>query len=107
MANIKFNYLYRDGGNYKVYGSHIFENPDNISIIQIEEAIKRSLIDGEFFNPKEWDLEPLKFDDWNQELDHLWNEFESIELTSEHSTSGKSITKFLKIITFFEPSARF
>jgi hypothetical protein len=107
MANIKFNYLYRDGGNYKVYGSHVFENPENVAVIDIEEAIKRSLIDGEFFNPKEWDLVPLKFDDWNQELDHLWNEFESIELTAEESTANKSIKRFLERIKFLEPYARF
>ncbi len=50
--SIKFNYLYRDGGNFKVWGCEIFSNPDSISPNKIEERIKHSLIDGEFLIPK-------------------------------------------------------
>lgn len=37
--NIKLNYLYRDGGNYKVWGYEVFSNPDLLSIKGIEEKI--------------------------------------------------------------------
>jgi hypothetical protein len=37
----------------------------------------------------------LKHDDWVPELDHTWNEFDSIELTQEEPTIDCSITEFL------------
>ena len=30
-SNLKFEYLYRDAGNYKQYGSMVFDNPTRIS----------------------------------------------------------------------------
>lgn len=96
--NIKFNYLYRDGGNYKVWGSEVFSNPDSLSIENIEEKIRKSLIDGEFFDPKYWKVKRLKHEDWVPELDHTWNEFDSIEMTEEEVTIGYSITEFLDVI---------
>jgi hypothetical protein len=94
-SNIKFNYLYRDGGNYKVWGSEIFSNPDSLLLNEVEERIRKSLIDGEFFDPKYWMVKRLKHDDWVPELDHTWNEFDSIELTQEEPTIDCSITEFL------------
>lgn len=97
--NIKFNYLYRDGGNYKVWGSEIFSNPDSFHLGMIEKRIRESLIDGEFFDPKYWKVKRLKHDDWVPELDHTWNEFDSVEITVEAPTVDYSITKFLDEIT--------
>ena len=97
-SNIKFNYLYRDGGNYKVWGSEILSNPDSISLIEVEARIREFLIDGEFFDPKYWKVKRLKHDDWVPELDHTWNEFESIEITDEDPTVDFSITEFLERI---------
>lgn len=96
--NIKFNYLYRDGGNFKVWGFEIFSNPDSIELNSIEERIKHSLIDGEFFDPKNWSVSRLKFDDWVPELDHTWNEYDSIEITTEEPTIHYSIKDFLEVI---------
>ncbi len=94
-SNIKFNYLYRDGGNSKVWGSEIFSNPDSLPLNEVEERIRKSLIDGEFFDPKFWKVKRLKHDDWIPELDHTWNEFDSIEMTIEEPTVDYSITEFL------------
>lgn len=107
MTNIKFNYLYRDGGNYKIHGSEFFTNSGNLSVDEIERIVKEALIDGEFFDPKKWDIQLLKFDNWDSELDHFWHEFESVELTSEQSTSDNSIADFLETITSLAASARF
>ena len=47
--NIKFNYLYRDGGNYKKFYSIIFDNNQSVSVDALETLIKSKLIDGEWF----------------------------------------------------------
>lgn len=96
--NIKFNYLYRDAGNFKVLGYEVFSNPDCLELATVEEKIRQSLIDGEFFDPKYWKLKRLKHDDWIPELDHTWNEFDSVEITEEDSTFNFSVSEFLKVI---------
>lgn len=96
--NIQFNYLYRDAGNYKVWGFEIFSNPDSLDLSYIESEIRKSLIDGEFFDPKEWKVTRLKHDDWVPELDHTWNEYSSIEFTNERTTVPYSVTEFLAAI---------
>jgi len=40
MINICFNYLYRDYSDYKNHGSIIFSNPNNLSLEEIEAAIR-------------------------------------------------------------------
>lgn len=93
--NIKLNYLYRDAGNYKLHGATIFPNPENLPVSEIEKEIKSRLIDGEFFEPSKWKLTALGFEKWNDDLDHFWNEYESIQTTSEKPTINKTIAKFL------------
>jgi hypothetical protein len=97
-SNIKFNYLYRDCGNYKVWGSEVFSNPDLLPLKSVEDKIRKSLIDGEFFNPTYWEVKRLKHEDWVPELDHTWNEFDSIENTVIEPTSDYSMTEFLTLI---------
>lgn len=80
--NIKFNYLYRDGSNYKNYRSIVFGNPNCIPIHQIENTILTNLIDGEFFYAEKWDLPILFFEELNCD-DHGFHEFKSIELTTD------------------------
>ncbi len=96
--NIKFNYLYRDGGNYKVWGYEVFSNPESLELCVVEEKIRESLIDGEFFDPEYWKVKRLKHDDWIPELDHTWNEYYSIEFTDESPTISFSITELLNVI---------
>ncbi len=95
MRNIQFNYLYRDAGNYKVFGHAIFSNPDGLDIDQIEKSIKLALIDGQFFEPAKWGLTQLTFADWDDEEDHFWNEYESVEVTNAIPTATLSITELL------------
>lgn len=97
--NIQFNYKYRDPGNYKVFGYVIFANPDEYTLDFVENSIRPSLIDSEFFDPTIWNLPRLKFNDLISDADHSWNEYESIEYTSERSTQEKSITEFLEFIS--------
>ncbi len=78
MQNIKFSYLYRDGGNNKNYGFLIFSNPDDIDLLEFENIIKSKLIDGIWFYVNEWKLPDLNFKQWDDEIDHIWHEFERV-----------------------------
>lgn len=96
--NIKFNYLYRDAGNYKTFGYEVFANPHNLSLDEIEKAIRAALIDEEYFYPEKWNVKRLKFEDFIEDFDHSWNEFESVEYTKESATHRMSISEFLHVI---------
>ena len=95
--NIKFNYLYRDAGNYKVAGFVIFKNPEKLQFDFIENEIPKHLIDSEFFDPYRIKIPRLKHLDfpYDPELDHSWNEFSSIEMTEEPANDERSIQTFL------------
>ena len=93
--NIKFNYLYRDAGNYKEYGEIVFTNQDSKSL----EEIELTLIEGEFFIPEKWNVPRLSFDNYLPELDHDYHEFESLELTNENSIRHCDISTFLMEIS--------
>jgi len=93
--NIKFNYLYRDAGNYKEFGETIFTNQDSKSLQEIELAIRKNLIEGEFFIPEKWNIPRLTFDSYSPELDHDYHEFESVEVTDENQSESVDISTFL------------
>ena len=86
--NIKLNYLYRDGGNYKQYHEEVYTNLNALSIEEIETRIRKQLIDGDWFYNHNWDLKDL----------HLtFHEFDCIEITSEQPTKG-DISQLLRLI---------
>jgi hypothetical protein len=95
MPNIKFSYLYRDGGNYKNYGYVVFANPDNLDLVEIRRIIHAKLIDQTWFYAHEWKVPDLNFDKWNIELDVTWHEFECIEYTNQEVDSLRDIQEFL------------
>jgi hypothetical protein len=93
--NIRFNYLYRDGGNYKQYGSFVFSNPHHRASREVEQSIRSALIDGEFFNVSQWQLPDLREQEWDDELDHDWHEFESVQEIEDDGNAYPSIDDFL------------
>lgn len=93
--NIKFNYLYRDAGNYKEFSDIIYTNKDSKSIQEIELEIRNKLIEGEFFIPEKWNIPRLTFDSYSPELDHEYHEFESVEFTNDNPTENFDISDFL------------
>ena len=97
--NIKFNYLYRDAGNYKQFSDIVFTNKNSLSLQEIELAIRKNLIEGEFFIPEKWNTPRLSFEDYSPELDHDYHEFESLEVTNEPPTENCDISNFLAGIT--------
>jgi hypothetical protein len=98
MPNIQFNYLYRDAGNYKKYDSVIFANPDNIELSELETLIRSKLIDHEWFYVDQWKVPDLHFGTWDNELDHTFHEFESIEYTEEAANTEIALAEFMGLI---------
>jgi hypothetical protein len=86
MPNIKFNYLYRDAGNYKTHGYVVFTNPEGVSLQQMEERIRAKLIDGIWFYAHKWPVPDLHSQKWDDELDHTFHEFEGLEYTNQAPT---------------------
>jgi hypothetical protein len=93
-TNIKFNYLYRDSGNYKQFGNIVLSNLNNIAVDLIEDIVRGNLIDEEFFDAHKWGVPLLLFDTKNED-DHEWHEFERIEMTDEPPFSGLAIEDLL------------
>ena len=79
MPNIKFNYLHRDGGNYKNYSFVIFANRDNLNLREIEDRIRTKLIFDKYFYAHEWGVPALFFPFFDPVSDPSWHEFESVE----------------------------
>jgi len=96
--NVRLSYLYRDAGNYKKYGEVIFTNPEAIDIGNIKQRITSKLIDGEFFIPKEWEIDPLAIDNCFSEMDHEWHEFVDISLTNTSAKEDQSISNLLRLL---------
>jgi len=96
MPNFKFYYHYRDGANYKNHSCIIFNNPNNLLLADVELIIQQKLIEDTWFYADKWNLPDLHFDKWDNEIDHTWHEFESIELTDD--VGQQDIEDFLKAI---------
>ena len=96
-VHIKFNYLYRDGANYKNWGWEVFSNNEGITIAEVNNAIRDALIDEQWFYVDKWKLPDLHFEKWDNETDHLWHEFDCVEETDEAITMG-DISEFLSTI---------
>ena len=98
MPNIKFSYLYRDGGNYKNYGSVIFENSNGITLETLNAAIQSKLIDRTWFYAEAWGLPDLRTNPFDVETDPTWHEFESVEYTADQATICFSIGYFIEML---------
>lgn len=99
MPNIQFNYLYRDGGNYKEYDFLIFANPDNIELSEIENLLKSKLLWGEWFYADEWKLPELFLPFFDFKIDPSWHEFESVEYTDEAANSPITLAEFMAAVS--------
>jgi hypothetical protein len=95
MPNIKFNYLYRDSGNYKKFISVIFSNPDGIELLEFEALIKSKLIWDIWFYAKEWHLPEIFTDIVDFRVDPTWHEFEGIAYTIEEPNTALDLEEFV------------
>jgi hypothetical protein len=100
--NIKFNYLYRDAGNFKTYGCVIFTAPNPIDLERLDQRIRDSLIDQEYFFAAKVSVPDLHATTWDYDLDHSWHEYEGLELTGELSNDQdkRDIDTFVSTFNF-------
>ncbi|MGZ3812885.1 MAG: hypothetical protein ACXVB0_09555 [Mucilaginibacter sp.] len=96
MPNIKFNYRYRDGANYKNHDFVIFKNDHSIGIDELEFLIKSKLIDETWFYADEWKLPELFFSFFDYKTDPTWHEFKCVECTDEAANSKLTLSQFVQ-----------
>lgn len=99
MANIKFNYLYRDASNFKKWASVVFANPNNFSVDDIGDSLRSNFLPDQLFIAHQIRVPqaflfveyPLTVDD------HCFHEFYSVEPTPDatNDTFDRSILAFL------------
>ena len=100
MDNIRFNYLYRDGSNYKSWGEIVFPNPDQLSADEIDKRLTKAFLPDKLFIASQV-LVPEKFLFLSgnfTEFDHCYHEFDCIEICKEKPSDklGRSILEFIK-----------
>jgi hypothetical protein len=86
--------MFRDEGNYKLFGRVCFSNPQQASLGTIQYLIKTALIDYMYFYPQEWKV-PLLSDNYLTMTETDWCEFESVEVTTEMGIFG-SVTEWIE-----------
>jgi hypothetical protein len=98
MPNIKFSYLYRDGGNYKRFGYVIFRYSVGVNLYELNKLVRSKLVDETWFYADRWKLPDLRFNSWDNEMDHNFHEFESIEHTHEPPNISITSAEFKTLI---------
>lgn len=98
--NVKFEYLYRDAGNNKIWGEVIFGNSNNIDTSFLNHKIENNLIDEEFFVANKISLPSLNFEKFDKDLDHGWHEYYAICDSDEHPNDsyGRDISEFIHVL---------
>lgn len=90
--NIRFEYLFRDEGNYKIFQFVIFSNPERVEIEKFEEKIKEKIHEFGFFYPSEWNL-PLET--FNEDEETSCAEFVELSNTKEEPTVNYSVEQMI------------
>lgn len=90
-----FEYLYRDAGNFKSWGAILLEGSINSAD---EESLRRSFVDGVFFDADTLGVPSLREDLWAasgshylQHLDHQWHELVEVREASKEEVSSLTL----------------
>ena len=99
MANIKFNYLYRDAGNYKKWGSVVFSNPDEMTFSSVAAYLRDVFSDENLFVAHQILVPEVFFYTRGNATsdDHCFHEFDKVEETLEppNDLHSRTIGEFL------------
>ncbi|MGB2867060.1 MAG: hypothetical protein WBD36_01295 [Bacteroidota bacterium] len=89
---MKLDYLYRDAGNYKARGEVVFSNPDEITVQEATDRIRKACDSGCLFIADQVSLpEVFLFGKGDVTVDdHCFHEFDSLKQTEEPSTDIKA-----------------
>ena len=97
--NIRFEYLYRDAGNFKSWGELVFSNPHNINVNLVKSMAENILIDRAYFVASKAHIPDLHFKEYNEQLDHGWHELHTFVPTEEapNDPLGRNIEELVTI----------
>jgi len=100
--NLRFEYLYRDAGNYKNWGDVVFLYSGGCDASYLAQKVRTSLIDGEFFVAEKAGVPDLKFPIHVDSLDHEWHEFHAFIPTNEepNDTHGRELHEFIECLKY-------
>lgn len=100
--NIRFEYLYRDAGNFKNWGEVIFSNPSDLEAELILVMANKALIERAYFVANKVGVPDLYFPEHDDELDHGWHEAHSFQptLKEPNDCQDRSIEEFLESLRF-------
>jgi hypothetical protein len=96
---IRFNYLYRDGGNYKRWGLLDFPNPERLSLEAINQRLVRCCEMGCLFIAHQVGVRELfLFNDGSiMSADHCYHEYDSVEeVEGALNLQERTIAAFLR-----------
>jgi hypothetical protein len=95
--NVRFEYLYRDAGNFKNWGEVVFTNPRHLSVRLVAEMAANVLIDHAYFVASKAGVPDLHFAEHDEELDHGWHELHAFQSTDDDSNDpqGRNIEEFI------------
>jgi hypothetical protein len=98
--NVKLNYLYRDGSNYKKWAEVVFLGSDNLAIEAIAKELGDAFLEDGIFIAHQVRIPEvfLAAEDQLTSDDHCFHEFESVESTSDapNDLCGRSIREFME-----------
>jgi hypothetical protein len=96
--NIRFEYLYRDAGNFKNWGEVVFSNPNEVPADAAALMAEKVLIDHAYFVAGRAGVPDLHFSECNEELDHSWHEAHAFLSTDEQPTDAwtRNIEEFIE-----------
>jgi hypothetical protein len=99
MSNIKFHYLYRDGGNYKKWAELVFCDPDALPPDVVAKELRDAFLEDGLFIAHQIRIPEvfLAIDDQLTSDDHCFHEFEGTENTDDapNDPYGRTIREFL------------
>jgi hypothetical protein len=100
--NVRFEYLYRDAGNYKKRGAVIFRGAEGSDLSALDSQIRQRLIDQTYFYPEKVGIPKLDLDELghDDEMDVTWNEYLGLNFTSDGPSDRRTI---LEVIEEFQP----
>jgi hypothetical protein len=98
--NVRFEYLYRDAGNFKNWGEVVFSNPRDIPVGLVSAIASEFLIDRTFFVAVKAKVPDLHFAEFNENLDHGWHETHAFRSTDElpNDSRNRNIEEFIQAL---------
>lgn len=99
MDNVKFNYLYRDAGNYKKWADVVFSNPEKLALEATTNALRDAFLPDGLFIASQVRVPEAFFSTKGEATsdDHCFHEFDAAEMTLEHpnDSHSRSISEFI------------